>query len=229
MEDKIQEYAEMYGTVSYSRDNSAWKWQAEDMLRRIRERNYEELTMICYTENKVSRKIFELETGIKMPSTVEGRFKVLREYCKESYEAYMNEQNRIAEEKKRQKEKEEIEQDEFYKRELDGFKCDDKLRRGRILKFLTENSVNNEFGEWESYRDAIRRWASLGILKTDCVRYDDFTRSLKVINKIEYRTGIIEPDGGFGFWEIGKTSFDYANYMIEKYDSINKGGNDGQD
>lgn len=228
MEDKIFEYCCIFKKMV---DRMPTREYMENFLKIIADKNYVELARRLYPDNKASRFIFTLETGIKLPATSGGTIKVVQEYCKESFLKYkkelQEEHDRVEKEKEFKKVQAEMELDA----ELDGFmKGEPTMRRKAVLRYLTQNRYvcggqpftirdyirylvgkDNCFprkgkdGNWKDVY-VLCSWTVHEVKSTDGYRYGE---DCEIVDEHHIRCRA----GGL---HVTKTGYDYAMHLINK-------------
>ena len=208
MDEKILEYRAVFRRIVKKAPGPE---QIERLLEMIASRNYIQLVERLWTGNKASRKIFEMETGIKLPATATGTNEALQKYCGENYIAWKSAKDakRLETEKQRQLEKQE--EDARLNQELDGFMGDrPKMERVRALNVLTDQRCLHTYhGEkFSCIRDWIRK-----VVDVD----NDFEAC--VFNDTEYFLQYVREDGMTYYKDVTKTAYNYAKYLLSRKQS----------
>lgn len=230
MEDKIFEYCCIFRKMVNMMPTREYM---ENYLSIIASKNYIELARRLHPDNKASRCIFTLETGIKLPATASGTLLEIRKYCPESWLAYRDELEETHRKAQDEKEFQRIKAEMELDAELDGFlKGETKMRRNSALKYLTTHMIRMKAGgDAVSIRDYIRdlvkqdncfpnkskdgnncdvyvikSWTVFEVASTDGYRYGD---DCEIVDEHHIRTRA----GGF---HVLKTGYDYAMHLINK-------------
>lgn len=208
MDEKILEYRAVFRRIVKKAPGPE---QIERLLEKIASRNYIQLVETLWTGNKASRKIFEMETGIKLPATATGTNEALRKYCGENYIAWKNEKDARQQEKEEQRQREKQQEDARLDQELDGFMADkSKMERVRALKVLTDQKHYYIYhGErFFCIRDWIRKVVEVD---KDC--------EACVFNDTEYFIQYVGEDEITRYCDVTKTAYNYAKYLLARKQS----------
>ncbi len=230
MEDKIFEYCCIFKKMV---DMMPTREYMENFLKIIADKNYVELACRLYPDNKASRFIFTLETGIKLPATSGGTIKVVQEYCKESFLKYKKELQEEHDRLENEKEFKKMQAEWDLNSQIDYFMQDaPRFRRTQIFKYLTASFIVDYNGKrYENMRDWIRAlvednncfpakgkdgnnqdvyviksWKVYEVKSTAGYRYDE---DCEIVDDkhIRIRAGGIH---------VKKTGYDYAMHLINK-------------
>lgn len=221
MEDRIKVYMSWWQEKGWPCSEG----QITAVIESFKQKDYMTLVERLETHNKLTRRLFESETGISLPKTDTETTEFLRGYCAESYKSLCDriECKKIAGQKAIEDE------DKKLSEELDGF-MDGKMKaqRVRVRDFLYGHTLRCD-GKRMTYIEAIRNWKAEGTLRisTKAGRLK-FPRNWNAMGYAEQRdwerrneeaknkTVYCVSNEENSYWELGKIAYDYASHLLNQ-------------
>lgn len=208
MDSKVTQYCAIMHHFYPEYSMAYFESSITSLLEAIASKDYIKLNERLWTGNKASRKIFEMETGIKLPATATGTNEALRKYCGENYVAWKNEKDARQHEKEEQRQREKQEEEARLNMELDGFMAGrTKMERVRALKHLTDPR------HYYIYHDerflCIRDWIRKVVeVDKDC--------EACIFNDTEYFIQYVGEDEITRYCNVTKTAYEYAKHLLAR-------------